>query len=241
MRRLRAAAIRLGRVHLWGAPRRHRPPLAGEEAVWARIAAERAGANMHVALGGYVALFLGLAAAVFASIAITDPGSLLSEILRHGPKIAVVIAVWLLPVLLWPLAGQLERRTLAQRTADEARTQWRTMRWLAGCGLAVLALAFTLLVVDQPPLLLLGGLVASGMVIGAGLSWRTGRELVCRRCAYPADPEPQRWTRCSECGAELTAPLAVVRGHTVRRLWLSMLGLGAWSGCVWALAEMLIP
>lgn len=240
MARLRAAANRLGRIHLWGAPRRQRPPLAGEEAVWARIERERIGANMHIALAGHLGLPFGLVAAAMSAIAIIDPGSLLKEMIGAGPKAAVAIVMWSLPAMLWVLAGRLERLAPPPRlTADEARRQWRLLLWLGVTLLAALALLFMLVVVDDPPMLYFAGLVASAVLFGAGLRWRTGRELVCRRCDYPVEGGPHNWTRCSECGAELQAPLAVVRGHNVRRPWLAMLALAAWCACVWGLAAML--
>jgi hypothetical protein len=242
LQRLGAALSRLGRMRLWGRRRPQRPALPGDEAVWSRIERERIGANVHIALAGHLGLPVGLVAAAFAAIAIMDPGSLLPEMIGAGPKVAVAIVMWSLPAMLWLLASRLERLAPPPRlTADETRRQWRKLLWLGVATLAALALLFMLVVVDDPPMLNLAGLVASATLFGAGLRWRTGRELVCRRCQYPVEGEPHNWTRCSECGAELQAPLAVVRGRDVRRPWVAILALAVWGACVWALAGMLTP
>ena len=242
LQRLIAALDHLGRVHLWGRRRPQRPPLTGDGAMWSRIERERIGANVHIALAGHLGLPVGLAAAAFAAIAIMDLGSLLPEMIGAGPMVAAAIVMWSLPAMLWLLASRLERLAPPPRlTADETRRQWRKLLWLGVAMLAALALLFMLVVVDDPPILYFAGLVASATLFGAGLRWRTGRELVCRRCDYPVEGEPHNWARCSECGAELHAPLAVVRGRNVRRPWLAIFALAAWAACVWALAAMLTP
>lgn len=238
---------RLGRIHLWGRRRTQRPPLTGDEAVWARLELERGGANLHLVLGAYAGFLAGIPAAALVAMAMVGPDVLIDELLRHGAKIAWVMVVWLFPAAiglalclrgphqkwLWSLSPA------PRRTAAEIARQQRALQWSIAIVLGALGLAFILTVVDRPPMLSMAGLAASGGALAAGLRWRTGRELMCHRCWYPVEGPPAQWTRCSECGSELKELLAVVRGYDIRRLWLAALALVAWIGCVWTLADML--
>ena len=77
------------------------------------------------------------------------------------------------------------------------------------------------------PLLLL----AAAVLVGAGLLWRglRGRRVddhpLCRRCGFDLAGLPAGSGRCSECGADVAAPRAVVVGHRERRRGLIAAGL----------------
>ena len=226
---------RIGQVHLFGKRRSVRPPLMEVVGLWAQLEVERQAANYHLMHGGQLGLWAGLLALLAMFVTFAAPS--IEDAMQLWPiATALIVAVAVMPVL-WVLQNRWHiSRRYSRYSSTEVRRIGRKLRILFAGLLCLGAAAFGLMALDTPVIVLVGGCVISGALFAAGLHWRTGRDPHCRRCWYPVGGPPSRWMRCSECGSDLSRPLAVVRGRSIHRPWLALVGVLGWLACTAGIA-----